>query len=102
MFYVGLPSKNFTLLLIMGCLNGFFILGVFSIAFEMAVHVAKPYNVGEATNCSFINAMSNFVGFILVLGLTPLLSQREINDVFITTIILLVILAISFVLILLS
>ena len=95
-------SKNFTLLLIMGCLNGFFNLGVFSIAFEMAVFVAKPYNVGEATNCGFINAMSNFVGFILVLGLTPLLNINDQYDVFITTIILLVVLAISLVLILLS
>ena len=92
-------KENYTLLMIFTCANGFFNLGIFAIAFEMAVHKAKPYNVGEATNCGFINVMSNLVGFVLVLGVTPLLKNKTEDDVLTTYMIHIVILVISFMLI---
>jgi hypothetical protein len=88
-------KENYTMLMISVVANGFCNLGIFSVCFEMAVHLAKSYNVGEATNVGFINVISNLVGFLLVLGLTPLLNYYAPLYVFISSAIFLVILVIA-------
>ena len=70
---------GFIPLMAASCVNGFFNLAHFAIAYEMAVHVAAG-RAGEATVSGIINSSANFVGFFFILGLTPFLEQgTEIN-----------------------
>jgi hypothetical protein len=61
-------------------INGFFNVAQFSVAYEMPVHIASQmsentkYEIGSATVCGFINITANLIGFLVSLGLTPVLS----------------------------
>ena len=89
-------NKSFPLLMISTIANGFFNLAQFSVAYEMAVHIVRHLNAGEATICGFINVLSNFIGFLLVLGLTPILTNHLSIDSIITSATFLGVLIVSF------
>ena len=59
--------------------NGFFSLGIFSVAYELAVELSFP--IGEATSGGVINSLANAFSFIQVMILTPFLSNPSTNEV---------------------
>ncbi|TNV79343.1 hypothetical protein FGO68_gene10913 [Halteria grandinella] len=123
LFHFLLQTRNYYLLLTATCLNGFFSLSQFSVAYEMSIHVSREINnmpyqeitsfsnsiedakkkpvLGEATISGIINLLANLCAFIAVLILTPILDRGLEIDVSITDAIFAVILLISIVLMML-
>ena len=77
LLHLSITSSNYTLLMLATCANGFICLAEFSIVFEMVVAIVPELGIGEATVCGFINVLANLFGFLLILGLTPLLNNGE-------------------------
>lgn len=55
-------------------------------------------NVGEATVCGVVNTLANLFGFVLILGLTPILQGQTKVDTLINNAILLGILILAVIL----
>lgn len=100
LMYVAIITKNYPFLLVTTGLNGFFNLGIFSLAYELGVELTFP--VGEAMSGGFINTIANSIGFIMVLSVTPILNAHREVDVLICFIIFGVLLVIALFLILAS
>ena len=68
-------------------INGFFNLAQFSVAYEMPVHISSQIaqenklEIGEATVCGCVNMTANLIGFIVVLGLTPVLEGKNLVEI---------------------
>ncbi len=71
MVYLAILSRKEVALACAYTLNGALSLSVFSICYELAVEQTFP--VGEAASGGLINSIANFIGFIVVLSLTPVL-----------------------------
>ncbi|CDW86707.1 UNKNOWN [Stylonychia lemnae] len=86
-------SLSYDFLMVACVFNGFFCLGIFSVAYELGVEMSFP--IGEATSGGLTNSVANVFGFALVMAMTPILERAEKQDVLITTLILLGVLLIS-------
>ena len=75
MIYIAIIIRNYPFLIVSVLLNGFFILSMFSVAFEMGVELTFP--IGEAMSGGFINAMSNLVGFVIIVSMTSVLENED-------------------------
>lgn len=85
MIHFAIISRSYPFLISAIIINGFFTLSVFSVAYEMGVELTFP--IGEATSGGFINTLSNLIGFVLVMSLTPILDNKEKKDVLICSIV---------------
>ena len=75
-----LPSKNFTLLALNGCLAGFFTLPIIPVAFQLSVELSHP--VSEALSNGLMMLFSQVFGiFVTYLG-TYLAKQNPENCVY--------------------
>ena len=54
-------------------LIGFLNLPIYVLGYELAVAqaVAINKNIGEALSCGMINTLTNFLGFVMILVMTP-------------------------------
>ena len=75
MIYIAIIIRNYPFLIVSVLLNGFFILSMFSVAFEMGVELTFP--IGEAMSGGFINVMSNLVGFVIIVSMTSVLENED-------------------------
>lgn len=85
MIHFAIISRNYPFLITAIIINGFFTLSIFSVAYEMGVELTFP--IGEATSGGFINTLSNLIGFVIVMSLTPILDNKREKDVLICSIV---------------
>ena len=71
--YFAILSRSYPLLTFMIIANGFCCISVFSCAYELGVELTYP--IGEATSGGFINTVGNLIGFLILMGLTPILDK---------------------------
>ena len=65
-----------TLLCVATSAMGFFLFPMIFVVFEIAVEQTVKDGVGDTLSCGLINVVANFLGFIITLSLTPLLSKE--------------------------
>ena len=64
--------------IILACvLVGIANLPVYTVSYELVVQQTLSLGVGEGLSCGLINLLSNMIGWVCVLGLTPLLDKVE-------------------------
>ncbi|CDW84415.1 major facilitator superfamily protein [Stylonychia lemnae] len=98
--YFAILSKNYGFLMASQVINGFIVIGVFSVAFELGVELSYP--IGEATSGGLTNSIGNVVGFILVMIMTPILNSNKQIDVLICSILFIGVLVIAIILIVIT
>ncbi|CDW85706.1 major facilitator superfamily protein [Stylonychia lemnae] len=91
--YFATVNFSYEYLMVASAINGFFSMGVFSVAYELGVEMSFP--IGEATSGGLTNSVANVIGFVLVIAMTPILERGQSQDVLTTILILLGILLIS-------
>ena len=85
---MAILNENYSFLVFACVINGLTAVAELSLCFEMSLYYAKGLNAGAATISGFINALSTMVAFVIVIGITPFLSDQQPVDVEITLIIL--------------
>ncbi|CDW72822.1 major facilitator superfamily protein [Stylonychia lemnae] len=83
--YFAIISLSYEFLMVTCAFNGFFCLGIFTVAYELAVEMSFP--IGEATSGGLINSISSIFGISQIMAITPILERAEKQDVMITTLI---------------
>jgi hypothetical protein len=73
--FAAWQSGSEALLIILAALVGVSNVPIFFMAFELAYYQLP--DVGEAMSCGTVNFLANLLGFIALLGLTPLLESKD-------------------------
>ena len=78
--YFAIKSRSYIWLILAVIMNGFFNLAQYSVAHEMPLYQANSIKgIGEATICGCVNMTANLIGFLVVLGLTPILEGSNLG-----------------------
>ena len=76
-FFLSTLASSKVNIIISCILVGIANLPVFTVSYELAVQQTMCLGVGEALSCGLINSLGNMIGWMCVIGLTPLLDRVE-------------------------
>ena len=75
-FYFATTRADKSEILVACSVQGFFMLPILMVAYELAVAQTSAQGVGESMSCGLINVYANTFGFLLAISLTPALAKK--------------------------